>query len=56
MLHSRECAGTSPIYLCCLSAGVGVFLLAENRKLPVRIGMGAIAFYVLADARHIRSD
>lgn len=48
MLHSRECAGTSPIYLCCLSAGVVVFLLAENRKLPVRIGMGAIAFFLVS--------
>ncbi len=48
LLHNREYAGTSPIYLCCLSAGVVVFLLAENRKLPVRIGMGAIAFFLVS--------
>ena len=36
------------IYLCCLSAGVVVFLLAENRKLSVRIGMGAVAFLLMS--------
>jgi hypothetical protein len=40
--------GIEPIHLCCLSAGVVVFLLAENRKLPVRIGMGAIAFFLMS--------
>gem|GEM_PF-2551238 len=48
LLHRRECAGIEPIHLCCLSAGVVVFLLAENRKLPVRIGMGAIAFFLMS--------
>jgi hypothetical protein len=48
LLHNREYAGIEPIHLCCLSAGVVVFLLAENRKLPVRIGMGAIAFFLMS--------
>ena len=48
LLHEREYAEIEPIHLCCLSAGVAVFLLAENRKLPVRIGMGAIAFILVS--------
>ncbi|GAB4363717.1 MAG: hypothetical protein Kow00128_04720 [Deltaproteobacteria bacterium] len=32
------------IYLCCLSAGVVAFLLTENRRLWVRIGLGAAVF------------
>jgi hypothetical protein len=32
------------IYVCCLSAGIVVFLLAEDRNLPVRIGLGVFAF------------
>jgi hypothetical protein len=36
------------IYLCCLSAGVVVFLLAEDRKLPVRIGLGVFSFLLVS--------
>jgi hypothetical protein len=36
------------IYLCCLSAGVAVFLMAENRNLPLRIGLGVFAFLLVS--------
>ena len=36
------------IYVCCFSAGIVVFLLAENLNLPVRIGLGVFAFLLVS--------
>jgi hypothetical protein len=48
LLLKREYPGIEPINFCRLSAGVAVFLRAGHRKLPVRIGMGAVAFLLVS--------